>query len=126
MAPFAWEDGPLIKAMRDGDILLVDELSLAEDSVLERLNSAGPQIHVNLTVCAERAIVIIPAHHTNKLAHRGLAAAAVSRAFNTPRTLSVSRTARIQSESLHTHSVNWTPHTPYRTHDRSPSELILC
>ena len=38
-APFAWEDGPLIKAMRDGDILLVDELSLAEDSVLERLNS---------------------------------------------------------------------------------------
>jgi len=37
--PFAWEDGPLIKAMRDGDILLVDELSLAEDSVLERLNS---------------------------------------------------------------------------------------
>ena len=38
-APFAWEDGPLIKARRDGDILLVDELSLAEDSVLERLNS---------------------------------------------------------------------------------------
>ena len=38
-APFACEDGPLIKAMRDGDILLVDELSLAEDSVLERLNS---------------------------------------------------------------------------------------
>ena len=38
-APFTWEDGPLIKAMRDGDILLVDELSLAEDSVLERLNS---------------------------------------------------------------------------------------
>ena len=33
------EDDPLIKAMRDGDILLVDELSLAEDSVLERLNS---------------------------------------------------------------------------------------
>ena len=39
VAPFAWEDGPLIKAMRNGDILLVDELSLAEDSVLERLNS---------------------------------------------------------------------------------------
>jgi midasin len=37
--PFAWEDGPLVRAMRDGDILLVDELSLAEDSVLERLNS---------------------------------------------------------------------------------------
>ena len=37
--PFAWEDGPLVRAMRGGDILLVDELSLAEDSVLERLNS---------------------------------------------------------------------------------------
>ena len=39
LPPFAWEDGPLVQAMRDGDILLVDELSLAEDSVLERLNS---------------------------------------------------------------------------------------
>lgn len=37
--PFAWEDGPLVLAMKHGDILLVDELSLAEDSVLERLNS---------------------------------------------------------------------------------------
>lgn len=36
---FVWQDGPLIKAMRDGDLLLVDEISLADDSVLERLNS---------------------------------------------------------------------------------------
>ena len=41
--PFAWEDGPLVHAMRDGDILLVDEMSLAEDSVLERLNSVLEQ-----------------------------------------------------------------------------------
>lgn len=41
--PFAWEDGPLVQAMRDGDILLVDEMSLAEDSVLERLNSVLEQ-----------------------------------------------------------------------------------
>ncbi|KAK3283483.1 hypothetical protein CYMTET_8818 [Cymbomonas tetramitiformis] len=37
--PFTWEDGPLVKAMREGDLMLVDELNLAEDSVLERLNS---------------------------------------------------------------------------------------
>ena len=37
-APFAWEDGPLVTAMRAGDIILIDELNLAEDAVLERLN----------------------------------------------------------------------------------------
>lgn len=37
-APFEWVDGPLIHAMRNGDILLIDELNLAEDAVLERLN----------------------------------------------------------------------------------------
>ncbi|XP_029127909.1 midasin [Cajanus cajan] len=36
---FVWQDGPLIQAMRDGDLFLVDEISLADDSVLERLNS---------------------------------------------------------------------------------------
>jgi midasin len=38
-ALFSWYDGPLVKSMREGDILLVDEISLAEDAVLERLNS---------------------------------------------------------------------------------------
>lgn len=36
--PFAWVDGPLVMAMRQGDIILIDELNLAEDSVVERLN----------------------------------------------------------------------------------------
>ncbi|KAG8225223.1 hypothetical protein J437_LFUL012698 [Ladona fulva] len=36
---FEWVDGPLIKAMSDGDVFLADEISLADDSVLERLNS---------------------------------------------------------------------------------------
>ncbi|PON47074.1 Midasin [Parasponia andersonii] len=36
---FMWQDGPLVHAMRDGDLFLVDEISLADDSVLERLNS---------------------------------------------------------------------------------------
>ena len=36
--PFEWADGPLVRAMRQGDIILIDELNLAEDAVLERLN----------------------------------------------------------------------------------------
>ncbi|CAL5443785.1 unnamed protein product [Camellia sinensis] len=36
---FMWQDGPLVEAMRNGDLFLVDEISLADDSVLERLNS---------------------------------------------------------------------------------------
>ncbi len=38
-ALFTWYDGPLVNAMRNGDLLLIDEISLADDSVLERLNS---------------------------------------------------------------------------------------
>ncbi|CAL4138118.1 unnamed protein product, partial [Meganyctiphanes norvegica] len=36
---FEWVDGPLIKAMYNGGMFLADEISLADDSVLERLNS---------------------------------------------------------------------------------------
>ncbi|KRT79113.1 AAA protein, partial [Oryctes borbonicus] len=36
---FEWVDGPLIKAMINGSVFLIDEISLADDSVLERLNS---------------------------------------------------------------------------------------
>ncbi|TIC06692.1 midasin [Wallemia mellicola] len=38
-ALFEWHDGPLVEAMRNGDLLLMDEISLADDAVLERLNS---------------------------------------------------------------------------------------
>ncbi|KAG6819694.1 hypothetical protein H0H93_009563, partial [Arthromyces matolae] len=38
-AIFEWHDGPLVEAMRHGDVFLLDEISLADDSVLERLNS---------------------------------------------------------------------------------------
>jgi midasin len=38
-ALFEWSDGPLVHAMAAGDLLLLDEVSLADDSVLERLNS---------------------------------------------------------------------------------------
>lgn len=38
-ALFEWQDGSLIHAMREGQFFLIDEISLADDSVLERLNS---------------------------------------------------------------------------------------
>eukprot|EP00981_Chlorochromonas_danica_P002653 scaffold521_cov177-Ochromonas_danica.AAC.7 len=38
-ALFEWVDGPLIEAMKNGDIFLIDEINLAEDAVIERLNS---------------------------------------------------------------------------------------
>lgn len=38
-ALFEWHDGALIEAMRRGQLFLLDEISLADDSVLERLNS---------------------------------------------------------------------------------------
>ncbi|SCV04461.1 LAMI_0H16314g1_1 [Lachancea mirantina] len=36
---FEWNDGPLVQAMKEGQLFLLDEISLADDSVLERLNS---------------------------------------------------------------------------------------
>ncbi|GAA5887893.1 hypothetical protein JCM5296_001800, partial [Sporobolomyces johnsonii] len=38
-ALFEWHDGPLVQAMQGGNLILLDEISLADDSVLERLNS---------------------------------------------------------------------------------------
>ena len=34
-----WQDGPLVQAMKDGDMFLINEISLADDSVLEQLNN---------------------------------------------------------------------------------------
>ncbi|USW52776.1 Putative von Willebrand factor, type A, AAA+ ATPase domain, midasin, midasin, AAA lid domain 7 [Septoria linicola] len=38
-ALFEWVDGSLVQAMRAGQLFLLDEISLADDSVLERINS---------------------------------------------------------------------------------------
>ncbi|KAI8805304.1 P-loop containing nucleoside triphosphate hydrolase protein, partial [Cladochytrium replicatum] len=52
-ALFEWHDGPLVNAMRNGDLFLLDEISLADDSVIERLNSVlEPQ---RLLVLAEKS-----------------------------------------------------------------------
>lgn len=39
VALFEWTDGSLVQAMKHGEFFLLDEISLADDSVLERLNS---------------------------------------------------------------------------------------
>jgi len=36
---FEWIDGSLVEAMKNGEVYLADEISLAQDSALERLNS---------------------------------------------------------------------------------------
>ena len=38
-AVFEWHDGILVESMQKGGLLLIDEISLVNDSVLERLNS---------------------------------------------------------------------------------------
>ncbi|CBH08836.1 hypothetical protein, conserved [Trypanosoma brucei gambiense DAL972] len=38
-AIFQWRNGPLVECMLKGGVFVLDEISLAEDSVLERLNS---------------------------------------------------------------------------------------
>ncbi|KAI9142687.1 hypothetical protein BKA69DRAFT_1123750 [Paraphysoderma sedebokerense] len=49
---FEWHNGPLVQSMKSGNFFLLDEISLADDSVLERLNSVlEPQ---RLLVLAER------------------------------------------------------------------------
>lgn len=54
---FQWEDGPLINAMKNGNYFLLDEISLAEDAVLERLNSLlEPERSILLAEKAEHNI----------------------------------------------------------------------
>ncbi|CCW59800.1 unnamed protein product [Phytomonas sp. EM1] len=49
-ALFEWHDGPLVQSMINGDFFVLDEISLAEDSVLEGLNSLlEPSRSITLT-----------------------------------------------------------------------------
>lgn len=47
---FEWVDGPLVNAMKKGSVFLADEISLADDSVLERLNSLLGLYAINVCV----------------------------------------------------------------------------
>lgn len=64
---FEWHDGPLVEAMKAGSTFMVDEISLADDSVLERLNSVlEPERTLLLTErgtsssCEAEQIVALP------------------------------------------------------------------
>ncbi|GAA54864.1 midasin [Clonorchis sinensis] len=53
---FEWVDGPLVVAMSRGEMFLLDEISLADDAVLERLNSLlEPERRLNLAERSEGA-----------------------------------------------------------------------
>ena len=58
---FEWHDGILVEAMQDGALLLIDEISLANDSVLERLNSVFEQDRVLMVTekSSQEAIKIV-------------------------------------------------------------------
>ncbi|KAI6241255.1 Midasin [Aphelenchoides fujianensis] len=59
---FQWEDGVVVRAMRDGHFLLLDEISLAQDSVLERLNPLlEPERTLLLTDCGAHAEMVVAA-----------------------------------------------------------------
>ncbi|KAG5644766.1 hypothetical protein DXG03_007674 [Asterophora parasitica] len=64
-AIFEWHDGPLIEAMQNGDVFLLDEISLADDSVLERLNSV---------LEPDRSIVLAEKGGGDELAHPAIRA----------------------------------------------------
>lgn len=63
VALFEWVDGPLVQAMRHGDMVLLDEISLAEDAVLERLNSVlEPGRTLTLAEKGGEAVEVLVAH----------------------------------------------------------------
>lgn len=64
-AIFEWHNGPLVEAMHNGDVFLLDEISLADDSVLERLNSVLEPSRT--LVLAEKAVDDL--RHPSLVAH---------------------------------------------------------
>lgn len=59
---FQWNDGIVLQAMKKGDKLLIDEISLASDSVLERLNSLLESERTILLTDAGADTQVIEAH----------------------------------------------------------------
>ncbi|KAF5221371.1 hypothetical protein ECC02_005613 [Trypanosoma cruzi] len=60
-AIFEWRNGPLVECMLQGNIFVLDEISLAEDSVLERLNSVLEPARV-VTLAEKSTADVIFAH----------------------------------------------------------------
>ncbi|KEG15416.1 putative dynein heavy chain [Trypanosoma grayi] len=60
-AIFEWRNGPLVECMLQGGMFVLDEISLAEDSVLERLNSVLEPSRV-VTLAEKSTADVIYAH----------------------------------------------------------------
>ena len=67
---FEWHDGILVEAMQQGGLLLIDEISLANDSVLERLNSVFEQDRVLMVTekSSQEALKIVAHEKFNMVA----------------------------------------------------------
>ena len=67
---FEWSDGILVEAMNEGGLLLIDEISLANDSVLERLNSVfeADRTLVISEKSAAEAVKVVAAEQFNMVA----------------------------------------------------------
>ena len=67
---FEWHDGILVEAMQEGALLLIDEISLANDSVLERLNSVFEQDRVLMVTekSSQEALKIVAHESFNMVA----------------------------------------------------------
>ena len=62
LALFEWSNGPLLRSMLSGHLLLVDEISLANDAVLERLNPVlEPSRSLLLTEKADNGDAVVQA-----------------------------------------------------------------
>ena len=58
-ALFEWIEGPLVKSLKNGFPILIDEINLASDSVLERLNSVlEPERELLLTDNVEKVEMV--------------------------------------------------------------------
>ncbi|KAL0624205.1 LOW QUALITY PROTEIN: Midasin [Plecturocebus cupreus] len=57
---FEWHDGPLVQAMKEDGFFLLDEISLADDSVLERLNRRDFTMLVRLVLNSQLQVIRLP------------------------------------------------------------------
>nr|CAJ2472382.1 unnamed protein product [Leishmania braziliensis] len=120
-ALFEWRNGPLVQSMLDGDMFVLDEISLTEDSVLERLNSVlEPSRSVTLAekssadyiVAHERFLVMATMNPGGDFGKKELSPALRNRfteIYVRP-TTDVTEVAMILSRRLKAELALWAPH----------------
>lgn len=126
--PYVWKDGPLVKAMREGKVLFVDDITLIPAQVLARLYPAmdGRKVvrlneHEGESVQVEPGFFVVGAHNpgapgailSEPLASRFLVQFEVESDLSLALEMGVSRTviraARNMRKRRREGSVNWAP-----------------